>query len=108
MPAPAYHRNGQMIPIDIRLTGAAESECFVLDLNHREYPMHTTEMVDLYEKSRAALVAWFQAMSPGEPEYCVGLNPELRPFAVMAGVLPVARGHGVMAGESDQNYERGG
>lgn len=90
----AYHRQGQMIPMNIRLTGLDTSECFVLELNHREYPMHTTELVELLNKTQEALVAWFQAMPDGYgyPEQQVALNPDLKPFAVMAGVIDDSEG----------------
>ncbi len=81
---PSYHRDGKLIPLNIELTSDKAEECFILHLNHREYPLHATELFQIYEQSKAAMIEWFRAMPDGGPELALRNSPEFAEFAAVA------------------------
>lgn len=64
----------------VELTPDAVDECFSLTINHREYLIHTTELLSVYHAARGALDEWFDRMSTHCRERVCELNPDFHVF----------------------------
>ena len=76
----AYHRDGEMIPLSFELTGLDQAECFVMHLNHRDYPLHATEVLDMFGKCRDALMEWLTTMPAEYLPFVFNSNSGLEEF----------------------------